>query len=108
MKYFLCAYVEDCRMAEKYHVVEIKFDTLEEAESYYYQYEGKEIFNEEILMNDLAEIRYVVRIDKYVNGNLVELIKARYKVLDLEQFYPDFWKLFDLISSAKKSLTYPN
>ena len=31
MKYYLAAYVEDCRMAEKYHEVSILFDNLIDA-----------------------------------------------------------------------------
>ena len=48
MQYYLYAYVEDCRMAEKYHEVSILFNNLKEAESYYNQFNGKEIFDEEI------------------------------------------------------------
>ena len=33
MQYYLCAYVKDCRMAEKYHKVSILFNNLKEAES---------------------------------------------------------------------------
>ena len=100
MQYYLYAYVEDCRMAEKYHEVSILFNNLKEAESYYNQFNGKEIFDEEILINDLHEIRYIVRIDGYLNGNITSLIKAKYKVLDLESFHPDFWDLFNFLSST--------
>ena len=99
MQYYLCAYVEDCRIAEKYHEVSILFNNLKEAETYYNQFNGKEIYSEEILINDLHEIRYVIRIDEYLNGNIVSLIKAKYKVLDLESFHPDFWDLFNFLSS---------
>ena len=34
MQYYLYAYVEDCRIAEKYHEVSILFNNLKEAESY--------------------------------------------------------------------------
>lgn len=100
MQYYLAAYVEDCRMAEKYHKVLILFDNLDDAESYYNKFNGKEIYNEEILINDLHEIRYVIRIDEYLNGNIVSLIKAKYKVLDLESYYPDFWDLFNFLSTT--------
>lgn len=100
MKYYLSAYVEDCRMAEKYHEVSILLDNIADAETYYNQFNGKEINNEEILINDLHEIRYVIRIDKYLNGNIISLIKAKYNVLDLESFYLDFWDLFNFLSSA--------
>lgn len=100
MQYYLAAYVEDCRMAEKYHEVSILFDNLNDAESYYKKFNAKEIHNEEILINDLHEIRYVVRIDGYLNGNITSLIKAKYKVIDLESFHPDFWDLFNLLSST--------
>ena len=103
MQYYLYAYVEDCRMAEKYHEVSILFDSLEKAESYYNQFNGKEIFDEEILINDLHEIRYVIRIDEYLNGNIISLVKAKYNVLDLESFYPDFWKLFNSLKTNKYS-----
>ena len=99
MQYYLSAYVEDCRMAEKYHEISILFDNLAYAETYYNQFNGKEIYNEEILINDLHEIRYVIKIDEYLNGNIVSLIKAKYKVLDLESFHPDFWDLFNFLSS---------
>ena len=46
MQYYLSAYVEDCRMAEKYHEVSILFDNLAYAETYYNQFNGKEIYNE--------------------------------------------------------------
>ena len=62
MQYYLAAYVEDCRMAEKYHEVSILFDNLDDAESYYKKFNAKEIYNEEILINDLHEIRYVIII----------------------------------------------
>lgn len=101
MQYYLYAYVEDCRMAEKYHEVSILFDSLEKAETIYNQYNGKEIFKEEILITDLHEIRYVIRIDEYLNGNIISLVKAKYKVLDLESFHPDFWNLFNILSSIK-------
>lgn len=100
MQYYLAAYVEDCRMAEKYHEVSILFDNLNDTETYYNKFNAKEIYNEEILINDLHEIRYVVRIDGYLNGNITSLIKAKYKVLDLESFHPDFWNLFNFLSSA--------
>ena len=100
MQYYLSAYVEDCRMAEKYHEVSILFNNLADVEIYYNQFNGKEIYNEEILINDLHEIRYVVRIDGYLNGNITYLIKAKYKVLDLESFHPDFWDLFNFLSST--------
>ena len=99
MQYYLYAYVEDCRMAEKYHEVSILFNNLKEAEYYYNKFNGKEIFEEEILINDLHEIRYVVRIDEYLNGNIISLVKAKYKVLDLECFHPDFWDLFNFLSN---------
>ena len=101
MQYYLYAYVEDCRMAEKYYEVSILFNNLKEAESYYNQFNGKEIFNEEILINDLHEIRYVIRIDEYLNGNIISLVKAKYNVLDLESFYPNFWNLFNILSNIK-------
>ena len=101
MQYYLCAYVEDCRMAEKYHEVSILFDNFIDAESYYNKFNAKEIYNEEILINDLHEIRYVIRIDEYLNGNIISLVKAKYKVLDLESFHPDFWNLFNNLSSIK-------
>ena len=100
MQYYLYAYVEDCRMAEKYHEVSILFNNLKEAKSYYNQFNGKEIFDEEILINDLHEIRYIVRIDGYLNGNITSLVKSKYKVLDLESFHPDFWNLFNFLSST--------
>ena len=99
MQYYLSAYVEDCRIAEKYHEVSVLFNNLTDAETYYNQFNGKEIYNEEILINDLNEIKYVVRIDGYLNGNITYLIKAKYKVLDLESFNPDFWDLFNFLSS---------
>ena len=100
MQYYLAAYVEDCRMAEKYHEVSMLFDNLNDAETYYNKFNAKEIYNEEILINDLHEIRYVVRIDGYLNGNITSLIKAKYKVLDLESFHADFWNLFNFLSST--------
>jgi hypothetical protein len=99
MQYYLSAYVEDCRIAEKYHEVSVLFNNLTDAETYYNQFNGKEIYNEEILINDLHEIRYVIKIDEYLNGNIVYLIKAKYKVLDLESFHPDFWDIFNFLSS---------
>ena len=99
MQYYLSAYIEDCRMAEKYHEVAILFDNLVDAESYYNKLNAKEIYNEEIIINDLHEIRYIVRIDGYLNGNITSLIKAKYKVLDLESFHPDFWDIFNFLSS---------
>ena len=60
MQYYLSAYIEDCRMAEKYHEVSILFDNLAYAETYYNQFNGKEIYNDEILLNDSHEIRYVI------------------------------------------------
>lgn len=87
-------------MAEKHHEVSILFDNLINAESYYNKFNAKEIYNEEILINDLHEIRYVVRIDGYLNGNITSLIKSKYKVLDLESFHPDFWNLFNFLSST--------
>ena len=95
MQYYLAAYVEDCRIAEKYHEVSILFDNLNDAETYYNKFNAKEI-----LINDLHEIRYVVRIDGYLNGNITSLVKAKYKVLDLESFHPDFWDLFNFLSST--------
>lgn len=59
MQYYLSAYIEDCRIAEKYHEVSILFDNLAYAETYYNQFNGKEIYNDEILINDSHEIRYV-------------------------------------------------
>lgn len=60
MQYYLSVYIEDCRMAEKYHEVSILFDNLAYAETYYNQFNGKEIYNDEILLNDSHEIRYVI------------------------------------------------
>lgn len=77
MQYYLSAYIEDCRMAEKHHEVSILFDNLAYAETYYNQFNGKEIYNDEILINDSHEIRYVIRIDEYLNGNIVSLIKVK-------------------------------
>ena len=87
-------------MAEKHHEVSILFDNFIDAESYYNKFNAKEIYNEEILINDLHEIRYIVRIDGYLNGNITSLVKSKYKVLDLESFHPDFWNLFNFLSST--------
>lgn len=97
MKYGLAIYVDDYRLAEKYHIKEKTYDTLEEAEYYYSQYNGIEFFDFKVLNEDISEIRYVVLINLVDNGDIVGLIKAKYKGLDLENFYPDFWKLFNIL-----------
>ena len=35
----------------------------------------------------------------YHNEDIISFIKAKYKTLDLESFYPDFWKLFHLLKA---------
>ena len=94
MQYCLSIYVIDCSHAEPYHEVDIIVDSLEEAEIFYNQFDGKEIFNELDLDDELAEIRYIIKIHHYLDGNIISFIKAKYKTLDLESFYPDFWNLF--------------
>lgn len=92
MQYYLCIYVTDYEHAEPYHETGIVFDTLEEAETIYNQFDGKEIFDEQELEDELAEIKYIIKIHGYHNENIVSFVKAKYKTLDLESFYPDFWK----------------
>lgn len=101
MKYSLAIFVEDYRLADKYHIIETKFDTLEEAEYYYNQYNGIEFFDRRELDADISEIRYVVIINLIDNGNIVGLVKGKFKGLDLEHYYPDFWELFHLLESSK-------
>ena len=70
MQYYLSAYVEDCRKAEKYHEVSILFNNLKEAESYYNQFNGKEIFDEEILINDAILVPHSYNNSKTGLGSL--------------------------------------
>ena len=103
MQYYLCIYVTDYEYAEPYHETEIVCDTLEEVETLYNQFDGKEIFDEQKLEDELAEIKYIIKIHGYHNGNIVSFVKAKYKTLDLESFYPDFWKLFNSLKTNKSS-----
>ena len=57
MQYYLCIYVTDYDHAEPYHETGIVFDTLEEAETIYNQFDGKEIFDEQELRDELVEIK---------------------------------------------------
>lgn len=97
MKYGLAIYVDDYRLAEKYHIKEKTYDTLEEVEYYYNQYNGIEFFDSKTLDNDISEIRYVFSINLIDNGDIVEFVKGKYNGLDLEHFYPNFWKLFNML-----------
>ena len=99
MQYYLCIYVTDYDHAEPYHETGIVFDTLEEAETIYNQFDGKEIFDEQELRDELVEIKYIMMIYGYHNEDIISFIKAKYKTLDLESFYPDFWKLFNLVKA---------
>ena len=99
MQYYLCIYVTDYDHAEPYHETGIVFDTLEEAETIYNQFDGKEIFEKQELRDELAEIKYIMMIHGYHNEDIILFIKAKYKTLDLESFYPDFWKLFNLVKA---------
>ena len=101
MKFGLAIYVDDYRLAEKYHIKEKTYDTLEEAEYYYNQYNGIEFFDRKVLDDDISEIRYVVLINLIDNGNIVGFVKGKYNGLDLEHFYPNFWKLFNMLSDEK-------
>ena len=100
MQIYLSIHIQDYRMAESYHEVYKKFDTLKEADFFYNQYNGKEIFDEAILFEESAEIRYIVAIYEMNNGNIVSFIKAKYKVIDLEDYHKDFWKLYNLVNEA--------
>lgn len=102
MKYGLVIFVDDCNTVEPFHIVEKTFSTLEEAEYYYNQYEGKEFFDREILYNDMVEIKYVVLINLIDNGDIVGLVKGKYNPLDLEHFYPQFWKIFNFIKTQSR------
>ena len=99
MQYYLCIYVTDYNHAEPYYETVIVFDTLEEAETLYNQFDGKEVFDEQKLRDELAEIKYIMMIHSYHNEDIISFIKAKYKTLDLESFYPDFWKLFNLLKA---------
>lgn len=103
MKYYLCIYVTDYMHGESYHETEMIFNTLDEAKVLYDQFDGKEIFDEQELVDELAEIKYVIKIHDYHNGDILSFIKAKYKTLDLESFYPDFWNLFNSLKSKKSS-----
>lgn len=101
MQYYLSIYVVDCLHAESYHEVDIVFDSLEDANGFYEQFDGKEIFDEKEFDDEFAEIRYVIKIQRYLNGNIISFIKAKYKTLDLEKYHPSFWKLYNSLSSIK-------
>ena len=103
MKYYLWIYVTDYMHAESYHETEMVFNTLEEVETLYNQFDGKEIFDEQELEDELAEIKYIIKIHGYHNENIVSFVKAKYKTLDLESFYPDFWKFFNSLKTNKSS-----
>ena len=102
MQYYLCIYVTDYEHAEPYHETESVFNTMEEAEELYNQFNGKEIFDEHELEDELAEIKYIMMIHSYQDGDIISFIKAKYKTLDLESFHPDFWKLFNELESNEK------
>lgn len=99
MQYYLYIYVTDYDHAEPYHETGIVFDTLEEAEDIYNQFDGREIFYEQELRDELAEIKYIMMIHSYHNEDIISFIKAKYKTLDLENFHPDFWKLFNILKA---------
>lgn len=100
MKYGLDIYVEEFRCGS-IHCVEKSFDNLEEAEYYYNQYDGIEYFNQDELDNEVAEIRYIISINIEENGSYTKFFKGKYKPLDLEDYYSDFWKLFNSLLNEK-------
>lgn len=100
MRYGLDIYVCEYRSGS-FHCAEKIFDTLSEAEAYYNQFDGKEFYDKKALDDEIAEIVYVVSITLEENGNYTKFIKGKYKPLDLEDFYPDFWELYHKLLSEK-------
>ena len=103
MQYYLSIYIADCSRAEPYYEVYFIFDSLVDAEVYYNQFNGKEFFNEEELYDEFASIKYIIIIHVYHEGNIVSFIKGKYKTLDLENYHPDFWKLYESLHYKKST-----
>lgn len=100
MIYYFTIYVCNPAIGDHLYEYEIECNSLEEAEIYYNQFEGKEVFERKEIYEVKDKILYIVKID-YSSGSIDPdiFVKAKYKSLDVKDFYPDFWKLFNSLKS---------
>ena len=103
MQYYLNISVRDKRFVESYYEAYADYDSLEETEKIYNQFDGKEFFDIEELNSDDTVIIYTIQIYSYEDDEITGFIKGKYKSLDLTQYHPDFWKLFNLLNSINHS-----
>jgi len=112
MKYLITASVYTYSCDELY-CSEYKFDTLEEALKIYDMFDGIETYNEFIgyelsdskLDNHIIYlIEFIEQYQEYtMDDNDYKFIKGKYRILDLRNYYPDFWNAFNIVDLKMRS-----
>lgn len=86
------------------YIINHEFDTLEEATVYYDKFDGVEYFDEHIISKLYYDLIFTVEIwyiDYDAKDETMIFLKGKYLLLDLEDCYPDFWKLYFEVKQLK-------
>ena len=97
MKYMLYIGVELYNMAEPLYSKCVYYDSLEEAEYYYNQYDGHEYFDDYYDDWNENNLYFVVEIFECDMKDYLEIIKGKSKCLDVKNYHPEFWTLYNLL-----------